>query len=176
MRRQTTSPTRAALAALVAPVLLLALLLGGCGDDDPSDQRLLNSVMVGSPDVLSEEDSETVSAIGLELVALAQPLQQWFDRSAPREELLARMTDAVDRIERRLTPERDSDVLATFEPYVAAWRRILDALEADDLEAYDQAVARIRELDERRIARVVEAYGEEDARRLLESEGVDPNR
>lgn len=162
---------RVAIAALLAGLCVLA----GCSDD-PSDQQLLNSVMVGSAEVLSDADSEVVSAIGLELVALAVPLQEWFDGTAPRATLLDRMERAVERIDARLTPDRAPAVLATFEPYVTAWRRILVALEQGDTEEYEAAVARIRELDDRRIARVAEAYGEEAARELLESEGVDPNR
>lgn len=162
--------------AIPALVLVLAIAaLAGCSDD-PSDQQLLNSVMVDSTDVLSDEDSEAVSAIGLELVALGQPLQEWFDDSAPEDQLLARMTAAVDRIEDRLTPERAPEVRSTFEPYVATWRRILAALEAGDMAEYDAAVERIRELDDRRIQRVVDAYGEDVARDLLESEAIDPSR
>lgn len=159
----------------VVALLTVACVLSGCSDE-PSDQQRLNSVMVGSAEVLSDADSETVSAIGLELVALAVPLREWFDGTAPRATLLERMERAVDRIEGRLTPDRAPEVIATFEPYVNAWRRILAALEQDDMEEYEAAVARIRELDDRRIQRVVEAFGEDAARELLESEGVDPNR
>lgn len=116
--------------------------------------------MVGAPETLSDADSEAVSAIGLELVALSQPLNAWFDGSTPRDELLDEMTAAVDRIRGRLTPERSPAVRATFDPYVETWEEILDALETGDQAAYDAALARIRELDDRRVARVEAIYGE----------------
>ena len=159
----------------VLTVLALTSVAAACSDP-PSDQRRLNTAMVGAPELLSSADSEAVSAIGVELVALSQPLEAWFADAEPRDELLERMTAAVERIDRRLTPERAPAVRTTFEPYVAAWERILDALERDDAADYDAAVTRIRELDDRRISRVVEAFGEDTARELLESEGVDPNR
>jgi hypothetical protein len=161
--------------ALVAVCLVAVLVTAACSDQ-PSDQRRLNTAMVGAPELLSTDDSEAVSAIGLELVALAQPLEAWFADAQPRDELLVQMTAAVERIERRLTPEVDPSVRSTFEPYVSAWRRILDALERGDLDDYDAAVASVRELDDRRIERVVQAFGDDTARDLLESEGVDPNR
>lgn len=159
----------------VVALLTVACVLSGCSDE-PSDQQRLNSVMVGSAEVLSDADSETVSAIGLELVALGVPLREWFEGSAPRETLLERMERGVDRIEGRLTPDQPPEVLATFRPYVTEWRNVIDALERDDMEDYEVAIERLRELDDRRVDRVVEAYGEEVARDLLESEGVDPNR
>jgi hypothetical protein len=185
--RCSAAPTRAperrsAAGGLLAVVLVLLVSVSAAGcSSGPSDQRRLNTVMVGAPETLSEADSEAVSAIGLELVALAAPLEDWFAGARPRDELLDEMTDAVERIEGRLTPERAPAVRSTFEPYVAAWHRILEALARDDLDDYDDAVARIRELDDRRIARVVEALGDEAARDLLESEadtagGTAPNR
>jgi hypothetical protein len=160
--------------ALLA-TLLLALATAGCSDDVDApgaqgDQRQLNSVLVGSYDELSAADSEAVSAIGLELVSLGAPLRAWFDGTEARERLLAQMTAAVDRIEGRLTPERAPEVRTTFEPYVVAWRDVLAALDVDDDDAYEKAVAHIRDLDQIRIDRVADVYGEEEAQRLLQEE------
>jgi hypothetical protein len=157
-------------------VFAFGIVVLGCGSDTQTHQQQLNSVMVGSFDVLSRDDSAAVSAIGLELVALGEPLREWFDGTEDHQVLLDRMTAAVDRIEARLTPDRAAAVRSTFQPYVNTWRDILAALKAGDISAYDTAVARIRQFDDERIARVVDVYGEEEAQHLLKEEGVDPNR
>jgi hypothetical protein len=152
--------------------------LACAGGDGPGDagQRELNSVMVGSPDELSAADSETVSAIGLELVALGAPLQEWFSAGADQAALAAQMRAAVDRVEHLLTPDVAPEVRATFEPYVTAWRDLLDALADGDTDAYDTAVEHLHVLDQIRIDRVEDVYGPEQAEELLVEEGVEPTR
>jgi hypothetical protein len=155
-------------------IVAMAVLVGACGDDGNEaspGQRDLNSVMVGSYDELSSDDSEAVSAIGVELVALGPPLQQWFEPGADHAALLAQMTGAVDRIERRLTPERAPEVRTTFEPYVAAWRDLLAALDADDADGYQEVIGRLQDLDRIRIERVADVYGDEVADELVNGEG-----
>jgi hypothetical protein len=156
---------------IVALTLAVAIAASACSGGDGSasnDQREINSVIVGSYDELTAADSEVVSAIGGELVALGAPLQAFVDGDGDRAVLLQRMTDAVDRIEARLTPERSPEVLATFEPYVDAWREVIAALDAGDQGAYEEAIDRLRDLDQIRIDRVVEAYGDEVGRSLVE--------
>jgi hypothetical protein len=156
---------------IIAVATSVALLTGACSGDDgsaSSDQRAINSVIVGSYDNLSTEDSEVVSAIGAELVALGAPLQAFVDGEQDREQLMTQMTAAVDRIEGRLTDDRAPEVVSTFAPYVEAWRDLLAALAADDQDAYDRAVDRLRDLDQIRIDRVIEAYGDEVGRSLVE--------
>jgi hypothetical protein len=165
---------RATPVLVLAVAVVVALVAAACGDDDDQSspgQRELNSVMVGSYDLLSAGDSEAVSAIGLELVALGPPLQQWFEPGSDHDALLAQMRDAVDRIERRLTPDRAPEVRTTFEPYVAAWRDVLRALDADDTDGYEQAIGRLQELDRIRVERVADVYGDEVADELLNGEG-----
>jgi hypothetical protein len=155
------------------------MTLGACGDDDTSsspDQRALNSVIVGSYDELPADDSAVVSAIGVELVALGAPLQAWFEPGSDRDALLQQMTAAVDRIDGRLTPERATEVRTTFEPYVVAWRDLLAALDADDADAYERAIDRLRGLDQIRIERVEDVYGEEVTAELLNRDGDRPAR
>jgi hypothetical protein len=159
-------------------IALLSVVSAACSDDADSesargDQRQLNSVMVGAYDELSAEDSAAVSAIGVELVALAAPLLAWFDGSGDRTALLDQMTASVDRIEARLTPDRGREVQTTFTPYVDAWRDLLAALAAGDTDVAEDTIDRLRSLDGIRIDRVVDVYGEEAARRLLADEGVD---
>jgi hypothetical protein len=160
---------------LIAGALLALAVTAACSGDDSSsgDQREINSIIVGSYDELSTADSEAVSAIGVELVALGTPLQAWFDEPEDRAELVPQMEAAVDRIEARLTTDRAPEVRATFEPYVEAWRDLLAALEAEDQAAYEEALDRLQLLDQIRIDRVVEAYGDEVGRSLVEQEQED---
>jgi hypothetical protein len=162
-------------AALAACVMLA---LGGCSGDDAAppagDQRELNSVSVGSYDLLSAADSEAVSQIGLELVLLGPPLQTWYGGSGDRAALLEQMTTAVDRIDAALSPDRAPEVRTTFTPYVTTWRELLAALGADDTAAAEDAIERLRDLDQIRIDRVVDVYGEDAARALGMEEGVVP--
>jgi hypothetical protein len=160
-------------AAAVAALLVVTVACSGDDGGDAGDQREINSVIVGSYDELSSADSEAVSAIGVELVALSAPLQSWFDGTADRAALVAQMAESVDRIEARLTPERAPEVLTTFEPYVRAWRDLLAALDAEDQRAYDEALDRLEDLDQIRIDRVVDAYGDEVGRSLVEEEQTD---
>jgi hypothetical protein len=157
-------------------IALSSVVSAACSGDTGSesarsDQRQLNSVMVGAYDELSAEDSAAVSAIGVELVALAAPLQAWFDGSGDRTALLDQMTASVDRIEARLTADRGREVRTTFAPYVDAWRDLLAALGAGDTDGAENAIDRLRSLDRIRIDRVVDVYGEEAAQRLLAEEG-----
>jgi hypothetical protein len=165
----------ARLAVGVLATVLLGSAAAACGAEGRSDQLELNTVMVDATDWLDEEDSDTVSAIGLELVALGVPLREWFDGTEDHDVLLERMTGAVDRIDARVQGAPREEVRATFEPYVNAWRHILDALATEPYDEaaqarYEQAVARIEELDQRRIDRVVEVYGAAEAERLLAGE------
>jgi hypothetical protein len=188
----------------VGAALIVACLLAGlvtaCAAPETGQQRL-NSVMVGSDVVLPAADTAAISEIGVELSGLAAPLSQWWsslnDPAVPATTwlaqapaLLAQMTTVVDRIEARLGPDRDVHVRDTFAPYVAGWREILATLDrvrdrvaaadtvgqqaaADD---YNTQLRRIRALDAARVQRVVDVLGRDDARRLLEAEGVDPGR
>ena len=155
--------------------------------------------MVGSDSVLSSDDANAVSEIGIELAALTAPLQTWWStlndpavssgdwlQRAPS--LLAQMRSGVDRIESRLGPGRDIHVRGTFEAYVTRWREIIAALDrlrdrvaASDepgqeqaVSTYNNALAAIRALDAARVQRVVAVYGQDDARRLLTEQGIDP--
>jgi hypothetical protein len=183
-----------------AVAVLVVLAAGACSTPATGQQRL-NSAMVGSETVLPREDARAVSEVGLELVALAAPLEIWWrgldapdvDAAvwlAAAPELLAQMSEGVERIERRLDAARHRGVTETFRPYVVRWKRLIAALEdlrlavADgDETAGDAAIARynaeraaIRRLDEQRVARVVAAFGRDEAERLLRSEGADPER
>jgi hypothetical protein len=176
--RRLTAPfgvsLRVRFAVAVAVAAVVAVLVAACGDDghDASPgQRDLNSVMVGSYEELPSADSEAVSAIGVELVALGPPLKQWFEPGADHAALLAQMTEAVDRIERRLTPERAPEVRTTFEPYVEAWRDLLAALDEDDADRYENAVGRLQDLDRIRVERVADVYGDDVADDLVKGEG-----
>jgi hypothetical protein len=177
---------------------LAMMLVGAACSAPPTGQQRLNSAMVGSDVVLPRQDTRAVSEIGLELVALAAPLEVWWsgldDPGVPwlarAPELLDEMSEGVDRIDGRLAPGIHRAVRETFAPYVARWRQLLAALEdlriavADaDRPARDAAVLRydreraaIRRLDEERVARVIAAFGPDEAGRLLREEGVDPGR
>jgi hypothetical protein len=192
--------TRAALLAAAFALLVLPLLVAGCSQGE-TDQQKLNSVMVGSDTVLPTADTDAVSAIGVQLAALAQPLQQWWstlnDPSvtpktwlAAAPGLLDQIRTDVDNVESRLTPDRDERVRDTYQPYVSNWRDVVTALETlrDKVAAgdtagqqaatddFNNALARIHALDEARVKRVATVLGVDQARRLLQEEGVDPSR
>jgi hypothetical protein len=196
LRRSTT---RAA-----AVILVAALAVVGCSADvtgQESSQRQLDSVMVGADRVLPTADAEAVRLIGVDLLSLVAPLGRVLDvvRSpgpAPAAEVaaardaLAVMTTVIARIDGRLGPDRVAAVRDTYEPYVAAWRAVVKALDAgvtaaatgdasgttDALAAYDRAIGTLEGLDRARVARVVAVYGHDDAVRLLREQGIDPIR
>jgi hypothetical protein len=167
----------------------------------PQDVARLASVSVGSDVALSGDDVAAVNVVGLQLVALGVPLRAWWSSLndpavAPSSwlqnsrGLAADMTATVDQLEATLGPERSPAVREALTPYVPLWREILRALEIvrtgvatnntdaqlRGTEAYNLARGRIELLDQRRVARVVTAYGRDEARRLLADQGHDLER
>lgn len=161
----------------------------------------LASVMVDSDTVLGPEDVTAVNVIGLDLVTLATPLRAWWatfndadvDEAswlATAPQLLDAMRTTVTHIGAQLGPGRDPAVRATFTPYLDQWKLLLDALEsmraavrAGDLatqqqatDAYNQAIDAMQRFDARRVDRVVDAYGRDEAKRALAAQGLDPAR
>lgn len=193
-------PTRATVLVASLALLVLPWCASACSQGE-TDQQKLNSVMVGSDTVLPAADSDAVSAIGVQLAALAQPLQQWWsslnDPSVTPQTWLAAAPGLLDQIRTdvanvaaRLTPDRDRQVRDTFQPYVDDWHDVIAALEqlrdrvaAGDAagqqaatDQYNDALSRIHALDQARVQRVVAVLGVDEARRLLQEQGVDPGR
>jgi hypothetical protein len=193
----------AALLLLLATLNVVGCSSGGSTPAEPGADTTarLASVMVGSDTVLGPADVTAVNVIGLDLVTLATPLRTWWatfndpdvDESAwlaAAPQLLDAMRSTVSHIGQQLGPGRDPAVRATFSPYLEQWGRVLDALEAmrsavraGDLGAqqaatddYNAAVAAMQRLDSRRVGRVVDAYGRDEAKRALAAQGLDPSR
>ena len=194
------------LATMTAAVLALGALacsVVSCssGGTDRASQRQLDAVMVGSDRELPTGDADLVDIVGLELSTLSVPLTAWWqglnDPATPTSTwlaeapaLLVQMRAIVDRVESRVLSAETAPVRDTFVAYVVQWRTALAALDAvrgatergdsaaqqKATDEYNAALGRIRGLDQARVDRVVAVYGRDDARRLLESEGLDPSR
>ena len=161
---------------------------------DPLDARLLHSVMIGSEEVISEEASAAVDTIGLQLRAMGPALaaltESYVDPAVSRDEWtaasdqpLAALFESVRAldglVERAPEPVRDA-----FRPYVQGWnavyesqRGLLAAVRSRDaaaeqaaLEAQGTALAELRDLDDARMARVAEEFGQVVADELLSRE------
>lgn len=173
------SPAVASVAVLLA--VLLAVLPGCSSDPTPIDDGVLHAVMLGTDEVLDERSSDAVDAVGLRLRALGPSL------GAALEVAPGNGSAAVGAIE-----TLDADVVALaeavaaappvvrqgFAGYVEGWQAIAaservrltstdPAEAAAAAEATAAAVARLQALDAERVARVVAAFGEEEAQRLL---------
>jgi hypothetical protein len=197
---------RAVLSALVLVLVGASVAgcgSGGASTTEPGADTTarLASVMVGSDTVLGPADVTAVNVIGLDLVTLATPLRTWWatfndpdvDESAwlaSAPQLLDAMRTTVSHIGQQLGPGRDPAVRATFTPYLEQWKNVLAALEAmqsavraGDLGAqqaatddYNAAIAAMQRFDSRRVGRVIDAYGRDEAARALAAQGLDPSR
>ncbi len=172
-----------------AAVLLGVVLLGavpGCGSEAPTiDDGVLHAVMLGTDEVLDERSSDAVDAIGLRLRALGPSL------AAVLETPAGDGTAALDALDGEVVALADAVAVAPpavrqgFAGYVDGWQQVaaserarLTAAEPADAavaaDATASAVARLQALDAERIARVVAAFGEEEAARLLGLESSTP--
>lgn len=191
------------LVAMVAGMSVVGCGSSGAGLDEPGADSVARtaSVMVGRQYVLAPDDVTAVNVIGLDLVTLATPLRIWWATfedpevgeaawltDAPR--LLDAMRSTVAHISEQLGPGRDTAVRATFTPYVQQWNLVLDALESmragvragnavaqqQATDDYNASIAKMGRLDAQRVARVVDAYGRDEAKRTLAAQGLDPTR
>ena len=202
-RRSSHRIVFAIIGSLVAVSSVVGCGSSSAGLDEPGADSVARtaSVMVGSEYVLAPDDVTAVKVIGLDLVTLASPLRTWWATfqdpevdeaawltDAPR--LLDAMRTTVAHIADQLGPGRDIAVRATFTPYLQQWRLVLDALAAmraavrtanvaaqqQATDAYNAAIAAMGRLDAQRVARVVDAYGRDEAKRALAAQGLDPTR
>jgi hypothetical protein len=194
------------LAVMAVIGVLVSVVGCGSGRDglaEPGAESVARtaSVMVGSDYVLAPGDVTAVNVIGLDLLTLATPLRTWWATfqdtevgeaawlaDAPR--LLDAMRTTVSHIADQLGPGRDIAVRSTFTPYLEQWRLVLNALDAlrgavraanvaaqqQATDAYIAAIAAMGRLDAQRVARVVDAYGRDEAKRALAAQGLDPTR
>jgi hypothetical protein len=173
------SRRRSATAVLLAAVVLAAA--PACASDPPAiDDGVLHAVMLGTDEVLDERSSDAVDAIGLRLRALGPSLAAVLETPAGGEAAL----EALDTFDKDVTALTDAVAVAPppvrqgFAGYVEGWQAIATS-ERVRLTTTDPArataatevtaaeVARLQALDAERVARVVAAFGEEEAARLL---------
>lgn len=175
---------RSPAAAFVAAVLACAPACGG--DPTPVDDGVLHAVMLGADEVLDERGSDAVDAIGLRLRALGPSLGAVLGASpGPRSD------EALDALDADVAALADAvagapaPVAQGFAAYVEGWRSVAAServrLTTDDAaaaaaaaESTAAAVTRLQDLDAERLARVVAAFGEEEAARLLGLEAAPP--
>jgi hypothetical protein len=167
-------------------VLTVGLPLAGaaCSRSEGVDQRVLHSVMLGTDEVIDARASRAVDLVGLRLRALGPSLGAAIEAAgdpAPLARLEADVTGLAEEV-----AAGPSVVRRGFAGYVARWEEIADAQrrlaearrtgdEAAAVQALadtDAALVRLQALDRQRLERVVEAFGEEEAARLLEAETV----
>ena len=167
--------------AVAFVVVLLATLPTCASDPTPIDDGVLHAVMLGTDEVLDERSSDAVDTIGLRLRALGPSLSAVLEvapgAGAATPDALATLDQDVGAL---------ADAVATAPPivrqgfagYVDGWQAIAaservrrtstDPAEvAAAAEATAAAVAQLQALDAERIARVVAAFGEDEAQRLL---------
>ena len=173
---------RAPTVAFVA--VLLAALPACSSDPTPIDDGVLHAVMLGTDEVLDERSSDAVDAIGLRLRALGPSLNAVLEAAPGGDAAL----DALRTFDDDVAALADAVTVAPpvvrqgFAGYVEGWQTVAASERARLLgtdpaevaaaaEATAAAVARLQALDAERVARVVAAFGEEEARRLLGFEG-----
>ncbi|MEQ8719258.1 MAG: hypothetical protein RIE08_16735 [Acidimicrobiales bacterium] len=178
------------LALLVAVV---ALSVAGCRDARRLDDVQVDAVRVGSDDVLSEAESRFVARTDGRNADIRAALVDFFDAFEAGDvpsmsRATVSVTVAVDDFVTDLEAQSDPAVVATYAPYEPVWGRVIEALvgmrtgvEFSDLAAieasarlYDRSIGEITALDAVQVERLRPVLGDEQLRRLLEQQGVDP--
>lgn len=191
----TSKPERGAIPSLVLAlvVAVTAVSIGGCRDARRLDDVQVDAVRVGSDDVLSEAESRFVARTDGRNAEIRAALVGFFDAFeagdvASMAGAVTSVTDAVDDFVADLAAQSDPAVVATYGPYEPAWRRVIEALDgmragvaSADLAAieasarfYDRSIGEITALDAVQVERLRPVLGDEQLRRLLEQQGVDP--
>jgi hypothetical protein len=166
--------------AVAFVALLLAALPSCSSDPTPIDDGVLHAVMLGTDEVPDERSSDAVDAIGLRLRALGPSLSAVLEAAPGGDAAL----DALRTFDQDVAALADAVAVAPpvvrqgFAGYVEGWQTIAasererltstdPARAAAATEATAAAVARLQALDTERVARVVAAFGEDEAQRLL---------
>jgi hypothetical protein len=186
-------PARGSSSVLILLIAVVALLAPGCRDARRLDDVQVDAVRVGSDDVLSEAESRFVARTDGRNAAVRAALVDFFDAFEAGDvpsmtRAVVSVTGAVDDFVTDLSAQSDPAVVATYEPYEPAWGRVVEALvgmrsgvESNDVAAieasarlYDRSIGEITALDAVQVERLRPVLGDEQLRRLLEQQGVDP--